>query len=215
MTRKIHFRRFLPGLAAVTLVAAVGIGVTVFINQFMDAEPPRKKKTAQKITLIKPPPPPPKLEERPPEPEIEEEKVDIPEPEPLEDVASDEPPMGEELGLDADGSGAGDSFGLKAKKGGRELAYGSIFGGYAGTLQKHVEKVLQRDEAIRSRGYRISVRLWVDGDGRISRVSLRNSTGKPDVDNAIISSLTGSRVKSAPPLEDRNRPYDMRISVLM
>jgi hypothetical protein len=214
MKGKIHYRRFLPGLIGAVFVAAVGIGVTLLIREFMHAEPPKAKKVVQNITLIKPPPPPPRLEETPPEPELEEEKVDLPEPEPLEDLpelASDETAPGDSLGLDAEGSGAGDGFGLIGRKGGRGLLSGTPFGGYTTKLRKSVEQALHRDDTVRSRRYSIVVRMWVGSSGAIERVVLGSTSGEPEVDDAIISSLTGMVVSEAPPLE-MPMPVKMRIT---
>ena len=215
MTGKHHpLRRFLPGLIGAALVVSVGVGVTLFISQFLDSEPPRTKKVVQNITLIKPPSPPPKIDEPPPEPEVEEEKVNVPEPEPLEDLpdlSNDDAPAGDSLGLDADGAGAGDGFGLIGRKGGRGLFAGGPFGGYATKLQKSVEQALYNDDRIRSRRYSLVLRMWVSRDGRIERVALNDTTGEPEVDDAIVDSLTGMIVSDAPPIE-MVMPVKLRIT---
>ena len=89
----------------------------------------KQKRHVAQIKMLKPPPPP-KIKEKPPEPEIRK-KEEIVEPEPeeqveeeLDDAMDDDLPPGEELGLDADGTGGADGFGLKAKKGGRSLIGG-------------------------------------------------------------------------------------------
>lgn len=213
MARKIHFRRFLPGLVGALLTVSVGAGVTKLISGFMNAQPPKVKKVVQNITLIKPPPPPPRLEEPPPEPEVEK-KVDVPEPEPLEelpDAAADDAPPGDSLGLDADGSGAGDGFGLIGRKGGRGLLSGGPFGGYTAVLRKSIEQALQRDDTVRTRRYSVIVRMWVGSDGRVERVTLGDTTGQPDVDDAIVDSLTGMVVSQGPPLE-MPMPVKLRIT---
>jgi protein TonB len=215
MPRKIHYRRFVPGLIGVAVVASVGAGLVYMISTFMDAEPPKVKKTVQNITLLKPPPPPPKLEEQPPEPEIEEEEeVEVPEPEQMEelpDVASDEPMAGDDLGLDADGGAGGDAFGLIGRKGGRGLLAGGMFGSYAGKLRKGIEDVLHQDDTIRSRRYSVVIKMWVDDSGTIERVSLGRSTGEPEVDEAIVAALTGANLDEPPPLE-MPMPVKLRIT---
>jgi protein TonB len=212
MTGRIHFRRLIPGLIGAAFVIAVGIGLTLLIRSFMDAEPPRTKKLVQNITLLKPPPP--KIEEPPPEPELEEEKVEVPEPEQLEELpelASDEPPPGEQLGLDAAGGAGADAFGLIGRKGGRGLLAGGPFGGYAGQLQKDVEDALHQDDAIRSLRYSVVIRMWVDRQGRVERVALGKSTGDPAVDDAIVAALTGVVLGAVPPLE-MPMPVKLRIT---
>jgi protein TonB len=214
MSRKLHFRRILPGLIGVVLVAAVGVGAALLIGSFMGSEPPKVKKVVQNITLIKPPPPPPKIEEQPPEPEIEEEKVELEEPETLEEIPEmpgDDAPPGDTLGLDADGSGTSDGFGLIGRKGGRSLLASGMFGGYATVLRKSVEQALHRDDRIRSRRYSVVLRMWVDSGGQIERVTLRDTTGEPAVDDAIVDSLTGLALGESPPLE-MPMPVKMRIT---
>lgn len=160
-----------------------------------------KRKQVQQVTLLAPPPPPPpppKVEE-PPEPEVQEEVEIDDQIDELEEVP-DAPPMGD-LGLDADGSGAGDSFGLIGRKGGRSLLDGDPKYEYATRVQEMIEDKLLDNEDIRKKGYKIGVAVWFDGSGRITRARLRESTGVEEIDNAIVAELTGpDMVVSNPPI---------------
>jgi protein TonB len=164
----------------------------------------------QQVQLIRPPPPP---IERPPEPpKVDEEK--IPEPEqPPPETASDQPPPGDQLGLDAEGGAGGDSFGLLARKGGRDLlaSGGDRFAWYAGALKDDLLSFLSEHPDIRQRAYSVNVRLWLDGKGAVTRVALSSSTGDHNLDRAL-QSLLGSmdKVAQAPP-EDMPQPVQIRI----
>jgi protein TonB len=151
---------------------------------------------------VEPPPPPP------------EEEVDLPEPEPMPEAApSDEPPPGEQLGVDAVGAGAGDGFGLVGRPGGRDLlaSGGSAFSWYAGLLKNEILDRLGDDRKARSGSYSVVVRLWVRRDGTVEKSSLMGSTGDKDRDRAIeiaLSQLT--RISQAPPA-DMPQPISLRI----
>lgn len=212
MSRKVHFRRFVPGLLGALVVVAVGVGVAWLIGSFLESEPPKVKKVVQEITLIKPPPPPPKIEEPPP-PEVEEE-VDVPEPEPLEDIPemADQPPMGDNLGLDADGSGAGDGFGLIGRKGGRGLLDGDPNLAYAARLQRAIEEVLLEHDQLRRRSFTAVAHIWVGQDGSVYRAELSRGTGRDQTDARLVDLITGIRAMAEAPPANMPQPIKLRIS---
>jgi len=206
-------RKFLVGLgiAAVAILALWGM-VTV-IQGFMGGAKPQKKRVVQEVRLIRPPPPPPP-EEKPPPPPPPEEKVDLPEPEAQPDpVQSDEPPPGEQLGIDAEGSAGGDGFGLVGRKGGRDLlaSGGSAYAWYAGLLKNEILGELNALEEVRAGSYSIVVRLWVRPDGSIERVQVVQSSGNRERDRAIEAALSKiERLSQAPPA-DMPQPVSLRI----
>ncbi len=161
-----------------------------------------------------PPPPPPEIEEEEPEiEEIDEEEIVEPqldEPEPIEEPLDnvDEPPPAQ-LGLDAEGTGSGDAFGLLAQKGGSRLGRGGSGRGgdlerwYRGVVQLGVASALRRHDKLRYAEYpRTPMHVWVDSTGRIVRVRLLGSTGDPDLDRVLESeALQGLRLNKPPPSE--------------
>jgi len=169
--------RYSPVIVGVLLVALIiGLGV-YFILGLKDA--PKQKKVVQQITVIKPPPPP---KEPPPPPEQEEEEIEekmeeeiADEPEPTPDQGPDEP-AGEELGLDAEGTVGGDSFGLRAKKGGRGLLAGGG-GGYGGYVKAEINKALLRDDALKYLDYVAVVTLSMARDGSFRKVAIAMRDG--------------------------------------
>ncbi len=207
-------RKYLPRIIGIMLVAGVGVMAVLSIQNFLDNKPDRPKRKIQKIPLLKPPPPPPKIEQ-PPEPEFKEE-VKIPEleePEPLPEIA-DEPPPGEALGVDADGSGAGDSFGLIGRKGGRGLlnGAGSPAMYYASQLQRRIEDVFAEHEEMRRKTYSVVAGIWVGRDGRVLRVELNGSTGDSQMDEALKEIIEQIQALAVAPPPDMPQPVRLRIS---
>lgn len=200
------------GLVIVVLLFATtaGAGIVYLIKSMLSSTPAPMKQIVQEVRIIRPPPPPPEVE--PPPPEIEDE-VDVSEPEETPEEANAEPPMGDQLGLDAEGTAGGDGFGLAARKGGRDLlASGAgAFAWYTGLLKNEILEQLQENNRARSGAYDIVVRVWLRADGGIERVKLARSTGDRELDTAIEAALSGiDRVAQAPPIE-MPQPVSLRI----
>ena len=211
--------RHLPKLIGAAVVVGVGVGMVLLIMHFMGAEPPQPdERKVQQITVVKPPPPKPEKKiEKPPEPKTQEE-VDVPEPEAMPEEmpeVAEQPPLGEELGLDAEGVAGADGFGLAARKGGRGLLGGQAgdpFVWYASQLQRQLETALLEDDEMRRHDYSVVARIWVAGDGSIHRAELAGSTGSEQTDRLLLS-----RIENLPPLadmppDDMPQPIRLRIS---
>jgi protein TonB len=194
---------------SVFLFASTAIGgIVLFIHSMLNSQPAMVKKFAQEVKIIRPPPPP---EVEPPPPQ--EEDVNVPPPEEQPQQADNHPAPGDQLGLDADASGAGDGFGLMARKGGRDLlASGEgAFAWYTGMLQNAIRDRLQDDKKARGSAYSVVVRIWVKPDGSVERVKLASSTGDRELDTAIEGALTGHvSIAQAPPIE-MPQPVSLRI----
>jgi len=191
---------------------------------FSETKPGRKMTM---ITLVKPPPPPPPPpEEEPPPPEVEEEEELIePEPEPQEamDDSSDEPPAGENLGVDAEGGAGGDSFGLVGKKGGRSLIGGGLgssallrkYAWYTRLLQNQVRdemrRLLKETGGVPDGNYKVKVRIFLDDTGRVIDFQLLGSSGNERMDQALLETLPDIEL-SEPPPPDMPLTMDVRIS---
>ncbi|BBA35023.1 periplasmic protein TonB [Methylocaldum marinum] len=212
--------RYLP--AAIGGVLILLIAVAVFFLKDLFEKPVQTKKQVQQITVIQPPPPPPPPpEEKPPEPEIKEEKIEEPEPEPEPEPEqqADEPPPGEELGVDAEGAAGSDAFGLVGKKGGRGLLGGG--GGnaiiwYGQQLQRslvqELETLLSEGDARKS-AYSVILNVWINSEGRVSRAELANSTGKPALDNELREALSKLRISlHKEPPENMPQPLKIRFT---
>ncbi len=219
MKNKYAWLRRLPVLLGIAFSLLLVLGIWLLKDKFQ--KPPQTKKVVQQITMIQPPPPPPPPPEvKPPEPEVEEEKIetpqDEPEPEPTPEEAAE--PAGEELGLDADGTAGSDGFGLAARKGGQSILGGG--GGnaviwYGGQIKRQVEDGLQSllaDTPATRNGYSVIISVWVGADGKISRSELAGSSGKPDVDQALRDALPRLRASvGKPPPASMPQPVKIRL----
>lgn len=210
MKSKKSLRRRLPLLLGGAFLLILVVGVVILIKNFMENPDKPSTRRVQQISIIKPaePPPPPPPEEKPPEVK-EEVKLDEPPP-----PQQDAPPPGANLGLDADGKGNGDSFGLVGNKGGRELTIGgngSRFGGYLGGLQKNIRDELSRNEKLRKGEYKALVALWIAKNGSVEKFELMSSSGELEVDAAMKKVLSLIKHFEEPPA-DMPQPIKLRIS---
>ncbi len=205
-------KRYVTRIIVAAVVVIFCIGVVVLLRGVVSGGAPPVKKVVQEIHVIRPPPPPPDLPPPPPPPP--EEKVDIPDPQEKPDpTPSKDPPAGEKLGLDAEGTAGGDAFGLLGNKGGRELvgSGGSAFAWYAGLLKNQILDALDGEQKARSGGYSVVVRVWVRVDGTIDRVNIVQSSGDRERDRVIEAALARmGRLSQAPPA-DMPEPISLRI----
>lgn len=219
MKSRYRWLRRMPVLLGAVLVLL--IAALVYFLQDSFKKPPQTKKMVRQVTMIQPPPPPPP-EQKPPEPEIEEEKIEPlpeeaePEPEPEPSPEQDDKPPAEDLGLDAEGSAGADGFGLAARQGGRALLGGG--GGnaaiwYGGQIVRHVEDAIRgllADIPALNADYSVAVDIWIGPDGRISRGELAGGSGNSEVDRALRQALSRLRVSIGKPPPD-HMPQPIRI----
>lgn len=167
-----------------------------------------------------PPPPPPKVDPPPPkeEPPKEEEEMMVQEPVPEDEPPPDnapEPPPGPDLGPgSANGTGPsiGGGGGGNGRIGSRRVS-SSKFGWYAAKVQSTIREALAGNPSTRSATFSsLTVKVWADASGRITRAVLIGSSGNAAVDQAIKNRiLTGLQLPQAPP-SDMRMPIHLRIS---
>jgi protein TonB len=208
-------------------VARIGVGVTLtaFVGVVawgaysLLSEKKTSKKQVVQISLLPPPPPPPPPppEVKPPEPEVKEE-VKVSEPEPQQ--AEEAPPAGEQLGLDAEGSGPGDGFGLAAKKGGRDITTlggdatvdRAKFAWFTGQVQRFLQEQFQKNDKLRKADYRVVVRVWFARDGKLERFELVDSSGNTEIDQNLKVAMSDlPRMRQSPPA-DMPQPVKLRVT---
>jgi len=195
--KKTRLLRLMPvfGVAVVAMFTAAAVYA---IKSFLADATLAQKKIVQ-VTLIQPPPPPPKVEQPPPEMK-EEVKVEEPQQTPDEPQAVDDAPPGDQLGLDADGAGSGDAFGLIGKKGGRGFLEGGLSAWYKGVVQQELKDLLyDRIEQLKAARYSVRLRLHLDPDGSFRLIALEGSTGDPQIDAALKRVLAQGRLREKPP----------------
>ena len=195
------------GLGAVLLI----VGFVFFVRTMMAGKNAKSERQVQVVQIITPPPPPPDQPPPPPPPEKTEEPLPKDEPEPAPQEQESQQPQ---LGLDAEGAAGGDAFGLAARKGGSDLVGGNgnaAFAWYTNRLKDAVVERLTADAKLGSKKFSVSVRLWIEPDGRIKEVRLVSTTGNPDLDQRIEASLASmTRLSDAPPLE-MPQPVSLKI----
>ncbi|HEY4375317.1 MAG TPA: hypothetical protein VGN52_25560 [Burkholderiales bacterium] len=177
------------------------------------------------ITLIKPPPPPPPppKEEKPPPPK-EEVKIEQPKPQETPQAKSDDnKPVAKDLGVDAQGSGAGDGFGLQGRPGGTDLlkSGGDGPGGggnraqysmFTSSAQQILRDEITRHLKLKSRDYRATYKIWLDGEGNIKRFEL-TPTGIPEVDDDLRTALAEVRGLNLAPPPDMPQPLRFQFTL--
>lgn len=203
------------------LVAVAALGVLCVIAWFLYglfSGPVVEPRKAQKITLInQPPPPPPKPPEKPPEPPKIKEEIKV-EPPRVDDAPKPtESPPPAPLGLDASGSGAGDSFGLAANKGGRDIIASGVGGMGGATLfgsatARFIAQELARITKLRGLEYRIELKVWIAKDGRFERWEIVRGTGDAELDRNIREGLTQVGALRQPVPEGLPQPIRIRVT---
>ena len=205
----------LLGLGGMLLLAGAAWGIKLLISDTGKGPKPRTQVIA--VLRQQPPPPPPKLAEKPPE--IKKEEVNLPTPEPK---AADEPPPAQNLGVDAVGNGAGDSFGLEGRKGGRDITTIGEVGNGAGSrakfafftnmVQAHLQEELSRNQKLRSADYKAMIRIWFGANGKVDRAELMGSTGNTDIDRTLTTALAEISPLSSTPPSDLPQPMKVRLT---
>lgn len=205
MSVKTRLPRLMP-LLGVAAVVSFTAAVVLAIQAFVLDPGPAPKKNVQQVTLIQPPPPPPppKVEEPPPQ---MKEEVKLDEPEEMPDEVPDEvpealadAPVGDDLGLDADGSGDGDAFGLIGKKGGRGFLEGGVAAWYKGIVQQELRDLLyERVEQLKALRYSVRVQIQLEPDGRFTLLAMEGSTGDAEMDALLRGVLAKGHLRERPP----------------
>lgn len=212
----VPFKRYLPIIGIVSSVVLTGGGLGIWLKGKLGQEMKPMAPKIQVVDIVRPPPPPPKEEEPPPPPEMEEEELDLPEPEPMPELAdaNDEPPPGDQLGLDADGVAGSDGFGLVSNRGGRGLLSaggGSAYRYYATRLKDELLSALSQIEEFRRMGYSIDIRLWVDDAGAVERAALAGTTGNAQIDSRLEQLLSSATAPVGRPPEGMPQPVRLRL----
>ncbi|MEZ5500751.1 MAG: TonB C-terminal domain-containing protein [Steroidobacteraceae bacterium] len=207
MSEKSQKLRFVPALGLLAILVVAGGLLIWALRAWMSSAPPKTKQVVQEIRLIRPPPPPP---EPPPPPPPKDEQLPEPEPESTPDM---EPPPGEQLGVDAEGTAGGDGFGLVARPGGRDLLgnRSSAFVWYAGLIRNEILNELNEEQRARMGSYSVQIKIWVRQDGTVERIELTKPSGDRDRDRAIEGALAKiDRISQGPPA-DMPQPVSLRI----
>lgn len=154
---------------------------------------------------LAPPTPRPELEQ------LEETPSDAPYDETAAVDASAGPPaLDEMLGVEGEGQAGFDAFGLRAKRGGRDIMLDVERGSrqaidtrqivsFAERLANELEADFRQVPELRRSDYTARLRVWVDGDGRIGRCELAGSSGEAQIDARLREVVDSTDVCVGPP----------------
>ena len=210
-------KRTLVILGLLVVIAAIA----AIVMSFMTEGKSRKRTVIQQIAVLRPPPPPPpKPEEKPPEPEIEKQEVKLPEPDTPPEPQQADAPASPDLGVDAQGTGNGDSFGLVGKPGGKDITTIGAGGGgdraqfsfFAGSMQRHFAEQFNKNEKLKNRDYKVVIKVWLGTDGRVQKFEIAGSSGNEGTDSAIKSALSQMTPMAEPPPENMPQPVRLRMT---
>jgi hypothetical protein len=193
-----------PAIGAVALVL-LGLLIWHFAGSSVGVR--REAPRIATITPLPPPPPPPK--EKPPEPKkVEEDMKPIDKPQDIPQKPTDAPKPSNDAprsvtingdaqaGSDNFNIGAGDGGGMVGSGGGNGTGTGS-YGQYLGYA---IQQAVQRDDRVNRLAFDARADVWLDADGKLSRVELVGGTGNAKTDEALIDALRAMpRIDVAPP----------------
>jgi outer membrane biosynthesis protein TonB len=205
-------------------VGMVAGGYAFYSSMSSAGDSGRRDAPPAPIRIQLPPPPPPPTPPPPPPPQAPPPEQKMIEQVPVEaEESKPEPAPAEEapaIGTNVSGNGPADGFGLGRAgaegRGGGRIGGGSRgpaskWGWYAGKVQSRIGQALKNHPRVRSAEMDLTVRVWSDGGGRISRVQLVGSTGDTGLDGALRDEvLTGLQLQDAPP-EGMPMPITMRL----
>lgn len=200
-------RLFIGILLAVVLLGGV---VSFLMSGGKSPRTVAKKSEIVNITLPPPPPPPPpppKVEPPKPEPPPEDKKEELVEEPPLEEPPPEAPnpdPPAEVLGTNIQGNGPGMAgLGSSGNGGGNRNSIGG-----AGSKQARIDwyakkilvttikQALERDPSTKQIVMDEGIRLWVDKDGRVTRIKpLGNISNLAAIEQVLV----GLQTSQAPP----------------
>ena len=130
-------------------------------------------------------------------------------------------PIDDQLGLDSDAQAGFDAFGLRAKRGGRDLALdlgkpgrpggGGGFGNYASRVAGDLKSWLAADDELRHANYDVRVQLWLDPTGAVSHCSVASGTGDAGLDRRLVDRISTACIKGEPPPSDLPQPITILI----
>jgi protein TonB len=198
MAEKHSMRRMVPRLGGAVFALLLIAGFAWFVHTMMSSTAGKKPRVVQNIQVIRPPPPPPD-QPPPPPPEKTEQPLPKDEPEPVPDNTP--APADQPLGLDAEGSAGGDSFGLAARRGGSDLVGGAgsaPFAFYTNRIADAIKEHLSSYACAKTAKGSLSISLLIDQDGKFKQVQLASSTGNRQLDQCIDGALPSMRGISDP-----------------
>jgi protein TonB len=214
------------------LVLAIALSAGLYVRRHLITDNAHPYNRVQRIALVAPqraaPPKEDKPKEEPPK-ELDVQKPQLSLNEPAEAAPPGEKPHDDQLGVDADGEGAGDGFGLMSKRGGRDITtlgsggaggHGTAlssgvsrfnFGSYGGLVRQRLQGELAATAALHEQDYVALIWVWIDVHGRIERVELPQGSGFSEIDSALRKAFAQMPALPEPP-NGLPQPLRMRVT---
>ncbi len=134
-------------------------------------------------------------------------------------------PIDDQLGVDSDAQAGFDNFGLRAKRGGRDLALdlgkperafgggggSGGFGTYSSLVAGELKSWLSADEELRRSNYQVRVQVWLDPAGTVSHCKLADTTGDTALDRRLVDRISTACIRGAPLPKDLPQPITVLI----
>nr|WKF56247.1 hypothetical protein HUO10_000697 [Paraburkholderia busanensis] len=194
------------------LIVVALVGLAALIWHFASDTAGVKRVSAPQVTTVIPlPPPPPPPPQKPPPEKVKEEvktPLDKPTVAPRPSEAprpSDNQPRQmtmnapAQAGTDSFNIGAGDGSGMAGSAGGGRFGNAS----YAQYMVYVLQRAIEQDKAVQDAGgarFTGSLNLWMEPSGRITKVTVAQSTGDEKLDAAVVASIEAlGKVDEAPP----------------
>jgi len=192
---------------SVVAVVVIVLGVTTLAKKFGNKDGGSRKGPEMISVRLPPPaptPPPPASTPPPPEMKQEQKMVEQAPVDENEEKPKDEPPPSAAISTGIKGDGGPDGFGVGGGNGSGLIGGGSKgsrskWGWYAGLVQTSVSDALRHDSKINTSSLSLTVRIWADLTGRVTRAKISGTSNDPKTDQAIQDALVGVQLKEPPP----------------
>ena len=195
------------------VIALIVIGLGALVWHFASDTAGVKRAEAPQVTTViplPPPPPPPPPKQKPPPEKIDEVKTPVdkptvaPKPSETPKPSDNQPKQmtmnaPAQAGTDNFGIGAGDGSGMAGSGGGGGFG-GAGYGDYAANV---FQRAIEQDKRVQAAGggrYAGALNFWLDPSGRITKVTVAQSTGDERIDAAIVAAVEAlGRLDEPPP----------------
>jgi protein TonB len=182
--------------AGVLLLLLIALGIWRLANS-QGVTIKKEEPVSQLMSVVPPPPTPP-----PPKPqEVVKQNVPVPTTQPQQVQPKAQAPANNAITQNADAqAGPGDAFNIGAGNGegmngggGAGLFNPAMFNAYIASI---VKIAVQKDDTLKGKSFRAAVSVWLSPQGKITKATLRSSTGSDSFDQALSALLL-----ALPPLE--------------
>jgi periplasmic protein TonB len=196
------------------VIGLIGVGLAVLVWRFATDTAGVKRSEAPQVTTViplpPPPPPPPPKVKPPPEkqPDVQTPTVKptvAPKPAETPKPSDNQPKQmtmnaPAQAGSDNFNIGAGDGTGMAGSGGGGTFGNAT----YSQYLMYTLQQAVERDSKVQESGggsrFAVRVNVWLEPSGRITKVTIAQSTGDTKLDDAIVNALqTLGRLDEPPP----------------